>query len=44
MPDVRGGHEEGALKVGSSDIQGRLEIVYNYTATYFEHQLGLSTR
>ena len=42
MPDAKGGHHEGAMHVGSSDIQGRLEIVLNSTTAYFEEQLGLS--
>lgn len=43
MPDAQGGHNEGAFHVGSSDIQGRLGIVFNSTVAYFEDQLGLST-
>jgi hypothetical protein len=42
MPDANGGHEEGAFHVGSSDIQGRLEVVFDSTETYFETQLGLT--
>ena len=44
MPDANGGHEEGAFHVGSSNIEKRLEIVFDSTKNYFENQLGLSTQ
>jgi len=44
MPDANGGHNVGAFQVGSSDIASRLSIVLESTITYFEDQLGLSTR
>ena len=42
MPDSKGGHKEGTMKYGSSNIQQRLDTVYDTMKVYFEEQLGLT--
>ena len=42
MPDASGGHKEGAMTVGSSNVTSRLQIVFDSTKKYFEEQLLLS--
>ena len=41
MPDATGGHKEGSNMFGSSNVQSRLQTVFNQTRTYFEEQLEL---
>ena len=41
-PDAHGGHKEGANLVGSSNVAGRLQKVFDSTKAYFEEQLLLS--
>lgn len=41
MPDANGGHKEGANMYGSSNVDARLQTVFDSTKGYFEEQLGL---
>lgn len=41
MPDVDGGHNEGSIIHGSSNVAERLQTTYDKTKAYFENQLGL---
>jgi len=43
FPDANGGHKEGSMRYGSSNVEARLQTVFDSTKSYFEQQLGLAS-